>query len=380
MLKKILIVAGEASADLHASSLILKLKELEPKIEVYGVGGENLKQAGAQIWFDFSQMGVVGILEVIPKLSFFLKARAQLAKSVATEKPDLVILLDLPDFNLSLAKKIKRQHPNQKICYYISPQVWAWRKGRVKTIKKYIDQMLVIFPFEVDFYEKAGVPVKFVGHPLIERVRASKAREELRKDFGLKPEEILLAFLPGSRQEELRLYMPPALSALEKLQKEFPLRVMMALAPTLKEEMAQAYLGKSKAKIELISGRTYDILFSADLGLIGSGTATLESALAELPMVILARSSTLNYLLARPFVKVPFFGLPNLIAEKEICPELFMYNVNPEKIYQELKKLILQSDQRLQQKAELKKIRACLGEKSASLEAAKAILEMLKGR
>jgi len=377
MRKKILIVAGEASADLHASSLVCKLKEMNPSLEIYGVGGQNLKQAGAKIWFDFSRIGVVGILEILPKLKFFLDARKKLSQSVETEKPDLVILLDLPDFNLSLAKKIKRKHPEQKIVYYISPQVWAWRKGRVKTIRKYIDRMLVIFPFEKTFYEHANVPVEFVGHPLIERVRMDKTREQLRAELGVKSEELLLAFLPGSRKEELRLYMPSSLSALEKLQKEFSLRVMMALAPTLKEDLAKLYLSQSSSKVELLSGKTYDLLFAADLGLIGSGTATLESALAQLPMVILARSSTINYWLARFLVDVPFFGLPNLIAEKEICPELFMYNVNPKRIYEELKKLISDPNKRESQKAELKKIRERLGEKQASSEAAKLILEML---
>jgi lipid-A-disaccharide synthase len=171
--------------------------------------------------------------------------------------------------------------------------------------------------------------------------------------------------------------MPSSLSALEKLQKEFPLRVMMALAPTLKEDLAKLYLSQSSSKVELLSGKTYDLLFAADLGLIGSGTATLESALAQLPMVILARSSTINYWLARFLVDVPFFGLPNLIAEKEICPELFMYNVNPKRIYEELKKLISDPNKRERQKAELKKIRERLGEKQASSEAAKLILEML---
>ena len=214
MPEKILIVAGEASADLHAAALIAELKALAPGLEVYGAGGEHLKKAGAKLWFDFSSMGVVGILEVLPKLRFFLAALDRLAQSVETEKPSVVVLLDMPDFNLRLARKIKAKNPAQKIAYYISPQVWAWRRGRVKAIRKFMDRMLVIFPFEQPFYEQAGVPVNFVGHPLMERVKAGKGREELRKDFGIGPEEFLLAFLPGSRREELRLYMPPALQAL----------------------------------------------------------------------------------------------------------------------------------------------------------------------
>jgi len=378
MPKKIMLIAGEASADLHASALILKLRELDPEIEVYGVGGENSRKAGARIWFDFSRMGVVGILEAIPKLRFFLKARARLSQSIETEKPDLVILLDLPDFNLSLAKKIKKKKPGQKIAYYISPQVWAWRGGRVKIIRKYIDQMLVIFPFEEEFYRQAGVPVKFVGHPLLARVRSEKSREQLRAGFGVKPDELLLVFMPGSRKEELKVYLPPALAGLERLQKEFPLRAMMPLAPTLSGELVQSYLSRSRARLEVVSGKTYDLLFAGDLGLIGSGTATLEAALAGLPMLILARSSTVNYWLARFFVHTEFYGLPNLIAGKEIAKELFMYQVNPDQIYLDLKKLIASPEQRARMKSELIQIRGRLGEKDASAEAGRAILAMIK--
>ncbi len=373
-----MIVAGEASADLHAAALVEKLKALEPEIQFYGVGGENLVKAGAELWFDFSRMGVVGILEVIPKLRFFLAACDRLCQSISTEKPDLVVLLDLPDFNLRLAKKIKTKHPDQKIIYYISPQVWAWRSGRVNTIRKYMDRMLVIFPFEEKVYQQAQVPVTFVGHPLIRRVRSDQSRDQLRAGFGIKPEELLLVFMPGSRKEELKHYLPPSLCAIANLQKLFPLRVIMPLAPTLKEELARSYLDQSDAQMELVSGRTYDLLFAGDLGLIGSGTATLEAGLAGLPMVILARSATFNYWMARWFVHTDFVGLPNLIAEKKIAPELIMSQVNPERIYLELEKLIAAPQLRVQMKSELSRIREKLGEKDASAEAAEAIRAMLK--
>jgi len=378
MNKKIMVVAGEASADLHASSLVHHLKKLNPEIGVYGIGGENLKKAGADIWFDFSKTGVVGIWEVIPKLKLFLSARQKLLQSLDKENPDLVLLLDLPDFNLNLAKKIKQKRPSQKIVYYISPQVWAWRRGRVRTIKKYIDLMLVIFPFEAEFYQEALVPVKFVGHPLLERVQPSKEREILRKELGVGSEEFLLAFLPGSRKEELAIYLPSSLSALERLQAEFPLKIILARAPTLNEEMINSYLKKSRAKIEIISDKIYDLLFAGDLGLIGSGTATLESALAGLPMIILARTRWLNYFLARPFIHTKFYGLPNLIAEKKIAPELVMRKVNPQEIYFELKKLLISSGLREEMRFQLLKIRKLLGTKKASEQAGKAIMELLE--
>jgi len=378
MALKILIVAGEASADLHASTLVKKLRELEPSLEVYGAGSDHLQQAGAKILFDFSKQSVVGVLEALPKLKFFLYARNRLVQSIAREQPDLVLLLDLPDFNLRLAPKIKREFPGQKIVYYISPQVWAWRRGRVKTIKKYVDLMLVILPFELKFYEDAGVPVKFVGHPLVQAVKPSKVREQLRKDFGVAEGETMLAFLPGSRKEELGHYVAPAFQAFARLQAEFPLKIFFALAPTLQEKLVNEYRKRSPAQIEIVPGRTYDLLFASDLGLLGSGTATLEAALAELPMVILGKLKRLNYYLVKPFTYVDRVGLPNFIAGRDIVPELIMGEVNPERIYQELARLIRSEDLRQKMKAEFRQIREQLGAKDASLEAAASILEIIR--
>lgn len=378
MSPKIMIVAGEASADLHASTLVSKLKELLPELQVYGVGGEKLRAAGANIWFDFSQVSIVGVLEAVPKLKFFLDAFLKLIGSIKTEKPDLVLLLDLPDFNLKLARVIRCRCPGQKMAYYISPQVWAWRKYRIRAIKKCMDLMLVILPFEVLLYEKAGARVRFVGHPLTQIVKPSKDREQLRQEFGIGPDELAVAFLPGSRKSELSLLVPASLSALAKLQKEFPLKVFFARAPTLPEELVKKYLAARPAQVEIVSGRTYDLLFASDLGLLGSGTATLEAALADLPMLILGRLTWLNYLLVRPLAYITTVGLPNLIAQKPIVPELIMSAVNPERIYIELKKLITSQEHRERIKADLRKVAATLGEKNANQEAALAIAELIR--
>lgn len=375
---KIMMVAGEASADLHASTLLQRLRELDPQIQAYGVGSEKLRQAGARVDFDFSRTSVVGIFEAIPKLRYFLNARDRLVLSIASEKPGLAVLLDLPDFNLSLAKKIKLKYPDLKIVYYISPQIWAWRRGRVKTIKKYVELMLVILPFELKFYQDAGVPVRFVGHPLTQVVRPGKPREELREEFGVARDEIMIAFLPGSRKEELGHYVVPAFTAFNQLAGEFPVKVFFALAPNLPERLVRSYLASCPAKIEIISGRTYDLLFASDLGLLGSGTATLEAALAELPMVILGKMNWLNYLLVRPFAYVNRAGLPNFLAGRDIVPELLMADCNADRIYQELRKLVTDHSYRAAMKSELAKIRNQLGEKNANDEAARAILALLR--
>ena len=374
-----MIVAGEASADLHASNLVRELKTLEPGIEIYGVGGEKLKAAGANIWFDFSRASVVGILEAVPKLKFYWDARNRLLESIALEKPDLIVLMDLPGFNLHFSRKIKERHPGQKVVYYISPQVWAWRTSRVKKIKKHVDLMLAILPFEEKFYQSHGVPVKFVGHPLMQVVKPSKGRDELRKEFGVGPDEIMLAFLPGSRKVELSHYAPPSFKALARLKKEFPLKVFFAQAPTIKRELIEQYLARYPMDLEIVSGRTYDLLFASDLGLLGSGTATLEATLAELPMLIMGKLRWINVLLLLIFIRVFRVGLPNLIAGKKIVPELLMTQANSYTIARVLKKIITDKEYRERMKSELAKIHAEFGDQNASQVAAQEIMKVLKG-
>jgi lipid-A-disaccharide synthase len=375
---KILIVAGEASADLHASNLVREMRKVEPAVQFYGAGSEKLKQAGADIWLDLSPHSVVGILEVIPEVGFFIGAMIKLLKSIRTEKPDLVVLMDLPGFNLIFVRFIKHYFPDQRVVYYISPQIWAWRRGRVKIIKRCVDEMLVILPFEESFYQGQDVPARFVGHPLVKIVKPGKDRESLRREFGIAPDETMLAFLPGSRKVELAHYFKPALEGFAKLSREFKLRIFYAQAPSISRELVDSYLKDSPVRVEVVANRTYDLLFAADLGLVGSGTATLEAALAELPMVILGKLSKLSYYLVRPFVYISTVGLPNLVAGKMIVPELLMDEVNGEKIYEELKKLVASPEARAGMKTELQKLRNALGEKDANAEAAQAILALLR--
>jgi lipid-A-disaccharide synthase len=372
-----MIVAGEASADLHASNLVRELKKLDPGLEIYGVGSDKLKETGAHIWYDFSRKSVVGILETVPQLKFFWDARNRLLDSIASEKPDLIVLLDLPGFNLHFSRKIKERYPGQKIIYYISPQVWAWGTRRVKKIKKHVDLMLAILPFEEKFYQSHGVPVKFVGHPLMQVVKPSKSREELRKEFGVKPDELMLAFLPGSRKVELGHYVPSSFKAIARLQKEFPLKAFFAQAPTIKKELIDQYVAKYPVNIEVVSGRTYDILFASDLGLLGSGTATLEATLAELPMLIMGKLLWINVFILLIFIRVFRVGLPNLIAGKKIVPELLMTQVNSYTIARVLRKIITDKEYRERMKSELVKTHAEFGTQNASQVAAAEILKML---
>lgn len=377
---KIMIVAGEASADMHAAALVSCLKELRPGIEVYGVGGNRLMEAGAGIIHDFSKAGVVGIGEVFPRLAEFLRVHKRLVQSVGIEKPDAIILLDLPDFNLYLAKKIKALYPGQPILYYISPQIWAWRQRRVRLIKKRIDKMLVIFPFEYDFYAREGVPVEFVGHPLSDRVKPSAGCDEPRKKFGIESSAKVIALLPGSRREENSLYLPAMSRAAAMLLEKYPDIVFIAaVAQTVSEEIIRAGFKDIEHRTRFIKGETYDALAASNAAVVASGTATLETALLGVPMVILAKTSLLNYIIAKPLLKVKSIGLPNIIAGKEIVPELFMSRVNPENIFLHISRLLEDPEEYNRVKKDLEEVRKSVTVENASLKAARAVLEFIDG-
>jgi len=369
---KILVVAGEASADRHAASLIEHWRQLAPGLEVYGVGGQHLRQAGARLFFDFTQVGVVGILEVIPNLARFYRAYRQLLDSINHENPDLVLLLDLPDFNLIFAGRVKAKHPHLPILYYISPQVWAWRQGRVKKIKRRINKMLVLFPFEGDFYRRHGVDVEFVGHPLKDQAKPSAGQAELRQRFGVAAASPVVTLLPGSRTEELRLYLPIVQEVVIALLAKHPgISFLIAAAPTIpRETLASAW--PASLPVKIIAGATYDALFAADLALVASGTATLETALLGVPMVIMGKTSWPNYLMARPFVSVPFYGLPNLLAGKEIVPELIMWRCNPARVTAEAEAILSNPARQAAIRRDLARLRETLGPDGASARAAAA--------
>ncbi len=371
---KILIVAGEASADMHAAALVERLRELRPGVEVFGAGGRELKRVGARILHDFTGTGVVGIAEVLPALRTFYRVHKKLVRAAIEERPNIVLLLDLPDFNLYLAKKIRANNPGQKILYYISPQVWAWRRGRVKLIRRRIDKMLVIFPFEVEFYEREGVSVEFVGHPLADRVRRSAPRDELRRRFAVEDAGRVIALLPGSRREENKQYVAPMAGAVERLIEHDPgLRFLVAVAPTVSLERMEEGFGGFGEKVKLVQGATYDVLAASDLAIVASGTATLETALLGVPMIILVRTSLFNYFIARPFVRVDAYGLPNLVAGRRIVPELFMGGANAENIHRETRDILEDHERYEKMKHDLEEVKDAVSVEDASKRAAEAV-------
>ena len=368
---RILLVAGEASGDIHGGDLIAALKHQAPQVEVFGVGGPALQAAGMQTLVDTATIAGMGLVEACDKLGALIRTYRQLKRILQTEPPDLLILIDFPEFNLRLAKVAK--NAGVRVFYYISPQVWAWRKRRVQTIAKRVDRLAAIFPFESAFYAAHGCSVEFVGHPLVDRVRPTRSREDTFQQYGFDPARKLIALLPGSRSQEVRYLLAPMLGATTLLANAY--QFVVAAAPTLQAEDLHA---QTKAtSVRVIQGDTYNLVHAADLAVVASGTATLETALLERPMVIVYRLAPLTYLLARLLVDVPFIGMPNLIAEHRVVPELIQGQVTPERIAAEARRLLTDAQAYSVAQEGLREVRRRLGSGGAAVRAAALVVEIL---
>ena len=374
--RKVMIVAGEASGDLHGGNLIREMQRIDPDLSFYGVGGVRMKAAGGKLLADAADTAVVGLTEGVFKLGTILRIMHRLKTSLRKERPDLLILIDYPDFNLPLARVARRL--GLKVLYYISPQVWAWRKGRIDTIKKSVDRMAVILPFEEQFYREAGVNVTFVGHPLLDEVRKKYPRTEAMKRFGLKDEAITVGILPGSRRSEVERLLPEMLKACRILtEKLSPLQFVLPLAGTLDPEFVRDILRQFPVPVNVIRDEIYDVIAVSDVAIVASGTATLETALLETPMVVVYKVSAPSYAIGRRFVSVDHIGLVNIIAGRTIVPELIQGEANPERIASEVRELIVRRGQVREVKAALAEIRGKLGTPGASQRTARIACDML---
>jgi lipid-A-disaccharide synthase len=373
----VLIVAGEASADLHGSRLVTALKRLDPGLTFWGIGGRNMEEAGVRILFNSSEMAVVGLTEVLPRLATITRAYLKLKTLLRNDQPVLLILMDYPDFNLRLARAAKRFHV--PVLYYISPQVWAWRKGRVETIRRYVDRMAVILPFEKDFYRERGLDVEHVGHPLLEEIPADIDGQKARAELGLHHAAPVLALLPGSRKEEVANLLPPMIEAAERIRSKVEhLKCLLPRASTIPAELLDGLLKKSSLDVQVIQGDVYRVLKACDLALVASGTATLEAAILETPMVIVYRVSFFSYWIGRMVIRVPFIGLVNLVAGEEVVPELIQGDVNPERLAQEALDILEHDGKRRNMVRKLHALRETLGQGSASEKTARIALEMIE--
>jgi lipid-A-disaccharide synthase len=374
--KQIMIVAGEASGDLHGGNLVQAMHRIDPEIRFYGIGGGKLKAAGVELTADAAEMAVVGLTEVVSKLGMILKVMAQLKASLKKDRPDLLILIDYPDFNLPLAKAAKKY--GVKVFYYISPQVWAWRRGRIGKIKKIVDRMAVILPFEADLYKEAGVDATFVGHPLLDVVRTKYPRKEALSRFDLREEVTTVGILPGSRQSEVTRLLPVMLGAAQIIEEKIkPVQFVLPLADTLDIAFVSQIIAKYPVAVRLIPNEVYDVIGCTDIAMVASGTATLETALMETPMIIIYKVSAPSYYVGKMVINVDHIGLVNIIAGKEIVPELIQFEANPEKIAAEVIDILASRERMERIKAELKKIRNMLGSHGAAERVARLAYDMI---
>jgi lipid-A-disaccharide synthase len=326
-----LMVAGEASGDMYGADVARALFRRFPGCRIYGLGGQRMLEAGVQLEGDIRHTAVVGPFETISHLGKLYKIFRHLANIVETTPPSAAILIDFPDFNLRLAKRIKAT--GAPIIYYISPQVWAWREGRVGQIRQLVDKMLVIFPFEQDIYRKAGVDVEFVGHPLMDTVRATKTKDEFCKAYGLDPKQPIVAILPGSRRKEVSYILPTLCTATERIAERKPgTQFVLPLAPNLDRQLIDGIVGSRP--ITVVSDETYNAVRHARAAIVASGTATLETALLGTPEVIVYRISRATWFLGKFLLKVRLFGIVNIILGEEVAPELFQEKFTPELVTQ----------------------------------------------
>lgn len=375
MAGNILIVAGEASGDLHGSNLIKALKAIDPALKFYGIGGDKMKDAGFNSVEDSKNLAVVGISEVARKIVRLYAAFNKLKKLLDENRPDVVVLIDFPDFNLHVAKEAEKR--GIKVIYYIGPQVWAWRKGRLKKIAKLVDKMLVVFPFEEEIYKKAGIDVEYVGHPLARTVSCGLSKEDALAKFNMRHTPVV-ALLPGSRRHEVERLLPIMLEAASLIKEEIKdVQFILPLADTIEQAFAEVIINNFKIKVTIIRGLLYDALRAADAAIVASGTATLETALMEVPMVIIYKVSVFTSIIGRMFVRVDRIGLPNIVAQKMIVPELVQKNANPSEIAQKILVFLGNIDAKQDIVSELKEIRNKLGTDDASKKAAQVIYAFL---
>ena len=373
MSDEILIVAGEASADLHAARALQELRTLRPGVHAFGVGGPRLREAGLEAIAPAEDISVMGLGEVLPRLPRILGILRALGRAAKERRPRAALLVDLPDFNLRLARKLKGL--GIPVVYYVSPQVWAWRQGRARKIAKLVDRMLCILPFEPRYYEGTGLAARFVGHPFAERPPPG-SKESYRLALGIPASRTTVALVPGSRPSELRRIFPPMLEAAERLRANHPdAQFVVPVALTLPRASLEPYLAAHPSvEVRLVEGgRTEEVVGASDAAIVKSGTSTLESALMLRPMIVVYRVSWLTYWVGRLLVKIANFALVNILAGRTIVPELMQGDASSERMASEIERLLSDRTAREAQLSGLEEVRAALGEPGAPRRVAEEI-------
>lgn len=373
-----MLAAGEASGDLHGSNLVKAVSRIDPSVRFYGMGGERLKSAGMELLFDLEHMAVMGVSEVFSGLGRVLSTLRALKKSLKEERPSALVLIDYPDFNLMLAKAAYKL--GIPVFYYICPQIWAWRTGRIKKMEKYVERRVVVFPFEVDFYKKHGVQADFVGHPLLDIMEKPKSKWDAKAELGLDDDRKTLLLMPGSRKHVVDVLLPTMLEAAEILIREDgDLSVILAQADTMSRDYLESFTSKWNFDVNIVNGKSHLLQNAADAALVASGTSTLETALMATPMVVIYKLSRFSFMLGKLLVSTEHVAMANLIAGDRVVPELLQDAAEPRAIASELKSMLY--DPAVNEKiiSGLSSIRRRLGEPGASGRAAELLLDMISG-
>ena len=374
--KKIMIVAGAQSGDLHGSNLVRAMHRIDPDLRFYGIGGRKMREAGVELIADAADMAVVGLTEVVGKLGMILGVMRRMKLALKKLKPALLILIDYPDFNLRLGKAAKKN--GVRVFYYISPQIWAWRKGRIHKIKEVVDKMAVILPFEEQVYRQVSMDVSFVGHPLLDVVKTKYARQEALSKFDLQDGITTVGLLPGSRKGEVSKLLPVMLKAARILmQSRPPVQFILPLADALDRDFVEEMIRQESVPVRVVPNEIYDVIGVSDIVVVASGTATLETALLGTPMVIIYKVSPLSYYVGTKVINVTHIGLANLIAGKTIVPELIQDDANPNRIAAEVIGILADESRMQSIKEELNQIIEKLGSPGASEKAARLACDML---
>ncbi|MDD5275674.1 MAG: lipid-A-disaccharide synthase [Methylovulum sp.] len=370
----VMFSAGEPSGDQHAANLFLEMKKSQPTIKGIGMGGTKMAEAGIGLRYDSANIAVIGVVEVIKHYREIRRALMLMQQLAVTEKPDLLICVDYKEFNFKLARFAK-QH-GIKVLFYVGPQVWAWRAGRVKQYGKVIDMMAVIFPFETAYYEAENVPVRYVGHPSVDKVHPQHSKAEDLLRFGLDRQHPVVGLLPGSRVNEIKRMLPVMLAAAEKLQANLPdVQFVLPQAGSIADELLAGYCQQSSVNIILIKNQPYDVMQCCDAIMTTSGTATLEIALLTVPMAIAYKLAPVTYWLGRLLVKTPFIGLPNIIAGNGIIKEFIQHEATPENLAAEMLRILTDNSYNADMRKNLSEVKQRLGQGGAS----KAMAELAQG-
>ena len=373
--REIMLVVGEASGDMHGASLVNALLKRDPNLTFFGVAGDQLQQTSFETLFTVSELTGMGLLELAGNIKNIVAAYRLLRRTLRTRRPNLLILIDFPEFNLRLAKLAKRL--GVPVLYYVSPQVWAWRQGRIRQIAQVVDQMAVVFPFEVEFYKRHRMPVEFVGHPLLDVVRVSQEPDSTLREIGLKKEKPVIALLPGSRRKEIAYHLPMMITAATELKRLEQAQFFCVRASTLDRAELQRELDRAVFVIPIVEAGRYNAVNAADLVWAASGTATLETALLEKPMIVVYRVSWVTYCLARLLVKIKYIGIANIIAGKAIVPELVQSELSPERLVNESQAILNDDDARRRMIANLGNLRQKLGAPGAANRVAELAISLI---